>query len=554
MNLMSISEQTQIRGWGPSHQYIPPPRPHKGHLLAWTLGVCLLVCVLAGGHASHGFFFATVSAVRLMVWSVLGLGVAWLLGRGWQSLRGVPERVPESKVVDGASVRAKSLRLGGGAYLGLGSGGGWVTADPEHAVMVLGPPRSGKTASIVIPSVLAAPGPVVSTATKPDVLNATSRARGEVGQVWLYDPSGERSAWPDGVRRLSWSPVPAASSWDGALLMARAMASSGSAAKGTTNEHHWRERSTALLAPLLHAAFVTDCQVAQVLRWVLRSELEPAQKALEDHGAQIAADVLAGIMKTDERERSSILSATAGVLSAYNADAVRRNAAHPNFDPDRFVAGTDTIYVTAPADKQALCAPLVTGLLEQIRQATYRRCAEASYAAGRDARRAPVYMCLDEVANMAPIHDLPSLVSEAGGQGLHVMICLQDLSQARRRWGDAAADGFLSLFQTKVILSGIADPKTLEAISLCLGEYDRQLVNHTLGRSDPDTWFFEKAHSTDSDSVAYHTARQRTLPPGEIACLPPGRALHLQGTRWGLIRSTPWYRTLPWKGIARPKQ
>ena len=50
---------------------------------------------------------------------------------------------------------------------------------------------------------------------------------------------------------------------------------------------------------------------------------EPAQKALEDHGASIAADVLAGIMKTDERERSSILSATAGVLSAYNADAVR---------------------------------------------------------------------------------------------------------------------------------------------------------------------------------------------------------------------------------------
>jgi type IV secretory pathway TraG/TraD family ATPase VirD4 len=454
--------------------------------------------------------------------------------------------------VDAASVRAKSLRLGGGAYLGLASGGRWVTADPEHAVMVLGPPRSGKTGSIVIPSVLAAPGSVVSTATKPDVMNATWRARAEIGQVWLYDPSGERSQWPAGVRRLSWSPVPAASSWDGALLMARAMASSGSAATGTTNEQHWRERSTALLAPLLYAAFVTDRQISQVLRWVLRAELEAAQKALEDHGAQVAADVLAGIAKTDERERSSILSATAGVLSAYNADAVRRNAAHPNFDADRFVAGSDTLYITAPAHKQALCAPLVTGLLEQIRHATYKHAAEDSHGVeGRPARRAPVYMCLDEVANMAPIHDLPSLVSEAGGQGLHVMICLQDLSQARRRWGDSSADGFLSLFQTKVVLSGIADPKTLEAISLCLGEYDRQVVTHTLGRSVPDTWFFEKAHATDTESVAYHTARQRTLPPGEIACLPAGRALHLQGTRWGLIRSTPWYRTLPWKRIAR---
>jgi type IV secretion system protein VirD4 len=315
-------------------------------------------------------------------------------------------------------------------------------------------------------------------------------------------------------------------------------------AKGTTNEHHWRERSTALLAPLLHAAFVTDRQITQVLTWVLRAELEPARKALEDHGAQVAADVLAGIAKTDERERSSILSATAGVLAVYNSDAVRRNAAHPNFDAERFVAGTDTLYITAPAHKQALCAPLVIGLLEQIRHATYRFAPDAI----RD-RRPPVYMCLDEVANMAPIHDLPALVSEAGGQHLHVMVCLQDLSQARRRWGDNTADGFLSLFQTKVILGGIADPKTLDAVSLCLGEYDRQVVTHTLGRSETESGFFEISRPTETESVAYHTARQRVLSPGEIARLPPGRALHLRGTRWGLIRSTPWYRTLPWKGI-----
>jgi Type IV secretory system Conjugative DNA transfer len=356
---MSISGQWG-RTWGPSHQYIPPPRDRKGHLLAWTIGLSLVAFELMGQRASHGLSFAAASTVHLMARFALGLGVFVLLVRGLQSLRGSKRHArsrPAPRILDAASLRAKALRLGGGAYLGLGAGGRWVTADPEHAVMVLGPPRSGETSAIVIPSVLAAPGPVVSTATKPDVMNATWRARAEIGQVWLYDPSGERDSWPTGVRRLSWSPVPAAATWDGALLMARAMAAGGSSAKGTTNEHHWRERSTALLAPLLHAAFLTDRQITQVLTWVLRAELEPARKALEDHGAQIAADVLAGIAKTDERERSSILSATAGVLSAYNADAVRRNAAHPNFDPDHFVAGTDTLYSTAPAHKQALCAP-----------------------------------------------------------------------------------------------------------------------------------------------------------------------------------------------------
>jgi type IV secretion system protein VirD4 len=551
---MSISEQS--KNWGPSHQYLPPPRDGKSHLLAWSLGFGFVAFELFFHRVlSSGASSAASSTIHTLARFALGLGVLALLLRGLQSLRGQHSSTrssPPPPVIDAAAVRAQSLRLGGGAYLGLAPGGRWVTADPEHAVMVLGPPRSGKTGSIVIPSVLAAPGAVVSTATKPDVMNATWRARAEVGQVWLYDPSGELSQWPRGIRRLCWSPVPAAATWDGALLMARAMAAGGSSAKGTTNEHHWRERSTALLAPLLHAAHVTDRQITQVLTWVLRAELEPARKALEDHGAQVAADVLAGIAKTDERERSSILSATAGVLSAYNSDAVRRNAAHPNFDVHRFVASCDTLYITAPAHKQALCAPLVIGLLEQIRHATYLRAGE-----GAGERCPPLYMCLDEVANMAPIHDLPALVSEAGGQGLHVMVCLQDLSQVRRRWGDSSADGFLSLFQTKVVLDGIADPKTLEAISLCLGEYDRQLVTHTLGRSETREPIeslddlLKRPRPTETESVAYHTHRQRTLSPGEIARLPPGRALHLVGTRWGLVRSTPWHRTLPWMRIAQ---
>ena len=96
---------------------------------------------------------------------------------------------------------------------------------------------------------------------------------------------------------------------------------------------------------------------------------------------------------------------------------------------------------------------------------------------------------LDEVANIAPIHDLPALVSQAGGQGLQVMVGLQDLSQARSRWGAEAAEGFMSLFQTKVVLSGIGDPRTLESISLALGEYDRKVSSPPRsGTSESDEW------------------------------------------------------------------
>jgi type IV secretory pathway TraG/TraD family ATPase VirD4 len=161
-----------------------------------------------------------------------------------------------------------------------------------------------------------------------------------------------------------------------------------------------------------------------------------------------------------------------------------------------------------------------------------------------------VFFCLDEIANIAPIPDLPALVSEAGGQHLHILACLQDLSQARSRWGGDAADGFLSLFQTKLILTGIADTRTLEAISLALGEYDRQLASHTITHSKPGKFF---ATHTDSESVTYNTQRHRTLNPGDIARLPPAHGLLLHGARWGLLRLTPWHHARPWTAVAGPE-
>jgi hypothetical protein len=323
--------------WGPSHQYRPPPRDSKlGLLRLMGLSAVLVLALLDSRFATNPLaafgkwplFFA---ALALAAWL---LGATRLLERTHKPTPPVsvtpPSRPANPQIPSlGERVRARSARLGGGAYLGLTPNGQWVTADPEHSVMVLGPPRSGKTSTIVIPSILAAPGPVVSTATKTDVMDATWRARSQTGQVWLFDPAGEREDWPEGIRRLSWSPVAAATSWDNALLMARAMASASTPAKGTSNEDHWRERSTALLAPLLYAARLTEQPVGEVLGWVLRGELQEPAQTLTDHGAQTAAEVLAGIQHTDARERSSIFSATAGVLAAYNADAAARTPPTP---------------------------------------------------------------------------------------------------------------------------------------------------------------------------------------------------------------------------------
>ena len=104
------------------------------------------------------------------------------------------------------------------------------------------------------------------------------------------------------------------------------------------------------------------------------------------------------------------------------------------------------------------------------------------------------------------------------------------------------ADGFLTLFGTKLILSGIADQKTLEAVSTMLGEYDRRVVS----RSSPNRNMFGLVPQNAHPSTSYSTQRTRVLSPGEVANLPAGKALHLEGVDWELVTLTPAHRVEPW--------
>ena len=425
-------------------------------------------------------------------------------------------------------LRRRLAAAGPRLYVGVGALG-MAFAEPQQAVLVLGPPRSGKTTALVIPNVLAAPGAAISTSTKLDVIGATWRARSGVGRCWLLDPTGTVPP-PPGVTPLRWSPVMAASNWDESLITSRAMVAAARPGTARGEAAHWSERAEALIAPLLHAAALSGADMRTVARWVLRQDLDAAQATLTGQGAALAADVLAGLAATDPREMSGIWSTAAGVLSAYRSESVLAAAAAPNLDPRAIALGTDTVYVCAPARSQALVAPVVVAFLEQVRAGAYR-------AAGSGRSVLPVTLVLDELANIAPLPDLPAMVSEGGGQGVLTLACLQDLSQARARWGKEA-DGFLSLFGTKVVLPGIGDLATLELVSRLGGEVDVPQRSVSQG-----PWW---GPSRGAATVSWGPRRQRRLPVDSVNQLPAGTAVVLAGReRPALVRLPPWWAEAP---------
>ncbi|MEJ5946948.1 type IV secretory system conjugative DNA transfer family protein [Pseudokineococcus basanitobsidens] len=440
----------------------------------------------------------------------------------------------------------------GGIYIGLTPDRReWATAGREQAVLVLGPPRSGKTSGLIVPAILSSSGPAVVTSTKLDVLRATKAARGRLGRIWVFDPM-QTCSLPEGATALHWTPVTSARTWDGARAMADAMVDASQAGVGVENTSYWTESAKSFIAPLLRAAWLDEGTVSDVRRWMATPSAYETKilGILNEHKQHAAVEDLAALLESpDGRERASIFSTARLVLNAYGSDAVASVSQQQNFDTAAFASSQDTVYIVAPSDAQNLCAPLVVGLLEEIRHATYRANALVET---RDNSRPPMLWALDEVANIAPIKKLPSIVSESGGQGLQVMACFQDLSQARVRWKDAA-DGFLTLFGTKVIFPGIGDVKTLDALSTLAGDWDRPYVvyNYSNGRSTSfGLPLGGMVGSNSQQSTTHSVQRERQLTPATLANIPSGHALTLQSGSWGLIQCTPYFRDAPWTVIS----
>ncbi len=409
-----------------------------------------------------------------------------------------------------------------GAYLGMGARDP-VFTGPEHACLIIGPPRSGKTSSTIIPAVSLWDGPAVTTSTKADIAHVTNNARRRHGQTWLWDPTGTVPL-PPGVLALQWSPLAGCADWDSAIDRAWILAQAARP-DPTGDAVHWTERAAALLAPLLHAAALGGHDLRTVLEWIHQRETFTALDQLSKQPATaVAHNLLCGIARTEHRELSGIWSTADSILAAYRSNRALDAACHPNFDPAAFAQTSDTAHLVAPASRAAQHAPIICALLDQIRQHTQHPSQQAG-------GRRPMLWALDELANVAPLPNLPAIVADAGSQGLLLLACLQDLSQARARWG-AQADGLLTLFATTLLLPGVADPQTLQTVTTLAGKVDRPQHSHTR------TGILNHQHTTSTRPLPL-------LPESVIAHGKAGHALHLKATHPTWLQLTPWHAT-PW--------
>jgi hypothetical protein len=237
-------------------------------------------------------------------------------------------------------------------------------------------------------------------------------------------------------------------------------------------------------------------------------------------------------------------------LSPYRREAALAVTDRPNFSPEDFsgfyrhpdgVPAFDTVYINSSGQQQERLAPLIVGLINQIKEARYARHRKIQSLA-RGAWFPPLVLALDETANIAPLPDLPSVVSQGGSQGVTVVAVFQNLHQAKARWRDEGV-GFLTNFQDRLVFPGIWDKETLEDLSALIGEYDRPVTSTSEDPSEMAKSRFRYTHSIQREPI---------LPPSDIrGGYPgePGAALYLRGRNHYWVHTTPYYSTVPWPQI-----
>ncbi|MCL2489146.1 MAG: TraM recognition domain-containing protein [Propionibacteriaceae bacterium] len=510
---------------------------------SWAAGLGVLAHLTDPGLALGADGLNPVAYWAVTVVALTGLAVAgmWLWGvvrRSSEKTATDPHRIAGTATRDEVRMlasdrallkRAATLRpsiqqpkpADIGYLLGTGHGVG-VWASVEDSILLIGPPRSGKGLHIVINAILDAPGAVVTTSTRPDNLTATMTARKAHGPVAVFDPQHLAEGVPSG---LCWSPVRGCADPLTAMIRATGLAAAtGIGGGGVENGGFWEGKTRVALQSLLHAAALDDRSSAELFRWTLdpNAAIDAVQTLRTNTGAATGwADALDAMIHSDPRTRDSIWQGVSLALASL-ADPRVLDTVSPrdgeDFDPTTFLQQHGTLFLLATGAGAGASAPLVAAFVEDLVE-TARRLAAKSPGARLDP---PLLLALDEVANIAPLPSLPTLMAEGGGTGITTMPVLQSLSQARQKWGQDAAGAIWDASIVKIILGGASSPTDLRDISTLIGERDETTTSDTIS---------EQGFTTTQRSIR----RVPVMPPEVIRTLPFGVGVTLLRTTRPII-------------------
>ncbi|MET3164773.1 UNVERIFIED_ORG: type IV secretory pathway TraG/TraD family ATPase VirD4 [Arthrobacter sp. UYEF10] len=393
----------------------------------------------------------------------------------------------------------------------------------EDSMWVFAPQRSGKTLFLAVGITLDAPGAVIATSTKNDLLMLTAIARERRGDVSVFDLQ-DISGWSNKVR---WNVVDGCEDPDEALARGKAWA--GAQPMGDVkNGDFFNSKAAAILGRFLHAAALGDKSIDDVVKWANDfTDSEPLE-ILTQHKAPAAFTARLRTLTTSRAGETvdSIQETLAGLLEPLTSPKALDTLTPPKgegFDMEKFLEKPNTIYLLTDGERSPV-APLVAMFADFM----FRKGQRISQSMPGGRLWPVLTMVLDEAPNVAAIPDMAGALSDSGGRGIRIIGFSQSFAQNRQRWGAEAATAIRGTSSIRLFLPGLEELDELDKIARAAGTTRKERVSTSQGRGGSSRTVSEE--------------ERPVIRGNEIQQLPVGEAfMHYSNVAPARVKLMPWW-------------
>ena len=487
-------------------------------------------------HDVNAAIFWVISSTILVAALTVGIAVyAWFTGeRNLVFSTGHARTHGESRWAGAFDYRGLGRRTSASRLKPDGIVLGWLgrrvlQSPAEDNVITFGVQRSGKTSTIVVPTLLGWRGAVVATSTKEELVRLTGRHRARLGPVWVFAPVDRDPAWITdlGLMPATWNPVADAYDVARALEIADLFTSEGKLGPSA----HWYLSAANLIAGLILAAHHDQEDLRSVVARLNNLSMSNFVGLAAQQRDPVAKELLTAFVNTPSREAGSVASTARSCLSLWLDNRIANaTAAAPesetNLDVTHLLESGGTLYLVAPAEEAERCRPLFTALLQSLLAAATQRARRMP----RGALSPRLLLALDEVANFARVPRLGGYTSTGPGQGIQVLLCFHDLAQLEGAYGPEQARTIWNNCRARLLLPSQGDLRTLEHFSRAIGDETRAF--------DLSSWTSEGRRSQSEQRIGRPLAspdslRRMKQPILLFAGAPPAK---LSARRWDQVK------------------
>lgn len=363
-----------------------------------------------------------------------------------------------------SEARDAGLCAKNGLILGLLAGRTLVSNDPGH-VLVVGPTRSGKGVSFVIPNGLTWPGSMVVLDIKNENFSAFGRARAARGDaVFVFAPGSATSHRYNPLDFVRTGPEMAT---DCANI-------AGFLVGGAGVENEWTMAARKVVGALLGYVMTsihfegqryirsavrlisTGHDIANVLKIIVAKESGgPVPQWVLDDFNQFAA--------IPDRTRGSVMFNVSNAFAPWSSGLISAVTERSDFDIRDLRRMGMSIFIGSPLADLESYRPLVRILFQQIHDLLMRELPQPD-------EKHQVLLLLDEFFALGKMTSLASKIAVSAGYGFRMAVILQNISQLDEIYGRATRETIVSGTAVKLFVA-INDNETAKYVSDSLGTY-----------------------------------------------------------------------------------